>query len=192
MLVAGPALAQTTPPPGQAKPPVHTPPAEPQTPAKPTAPVVPFPEGSKIAIVNFQTVASESTIGKAATAKLNTLKDQENTKLQKENQDLQDLMKKQQTGLLSTTAQQDTQAQIEKLQMQIQYDQQVAQKETGDLNDSLMNDFMNKAIPIVQAIAKEKGIEVVLSVADAGVVYWRDGLDISAEVVKRLDAAGKN
>ena len=42
--------------------------------------------------------------------------------------------------------------------------------------------------PIIDQVAKEKGLQFVLSIADSGAVWADTGLNISAEVMKRLDA----
>jgi hypothetical protein len=80
-LSAGAAMAQTTPAapapgPGTQKP-TPQPPATPapaapgaQTPAPPPTPPKPFPEGAKVAYVSVQAIASNSSEGKVATAKL--------------------------------------------------------------------------------------------------------------------------
>ena len=44
---------------------------------------------------------------------------------------------------------------------------------------------------VIDVVANEKGLHYVLSIADSGVVWVNTGLNISAEVMKRLDAAVK-
>src|ERR1035437_1670910 len=63
LLSAAPTFAQTPP----AQPPAQT------APAPASQPPLPFPQGAKIAFVNFQRVVSESTDGKASTTRVNAL-----------------------------------------------------------------------------------------------------------------------
>ena len=46
-------------------------------------------------------------------------------------------------------------------------------------------------MPILGALSKEKGLHFLFSMADAGLVWAEDGLDLTEEAVKRLDAAEK-
>src|SRR5262245_58873421 len=72
-LTAGPALAQTPPPTakpaGETQKPAPPKPADAAPAAQPAAPK-PFPEGAKIGYIDLQYIASNSTEGKAATAKI--------------------------------------------------------------------------------------------------------------------------
>ena len=67
------------------------------------------------------------------------------------------------------------------------YCQTNAQAEINDLNTELQNEFQKKLIPIIEEIAKEKGLYLVFT-ADSGFAYIHPGLNISDEVIKRLDA----
>src|SRR4029078_7136814 len=87
VLAAAPGYAQGTQKP-PATPPAQQPPATPPTvttPAQPPAPAprppAPFPEGSKFAFIDIQAVASNSSEGKAATARLDELRKKKNTEL---------------------------------------------------------------------------------------------------------------
>ena len=43
-------------------------------------------------------------------------------------------------------------------------------------------------MPIIEEVAKEKGLYLVFTIADSGFAYVYPGLNISDEVIKRLDA----
>lgn len=181
-------FAQTTQPP---KP--TTPPAQPPTAAAPKPapePPAPFPQDAKIAFVNIQQIANESTAGKDAAAKLKALNDKKMADLQAKNKQLQDMMAKrdQGGGVLNDTARAQLEKDIENLQRQIQFDQQTAQSDVNDLQNELQADFQKKLVPIIEAIGKEKGLHAVFSTGDAGAIYVHPGLDITQEVIKRLDA----
>jgi outer membrane protein len=193
LLIPAAALAQVTPPP-QTKP--TTPPAT-QTPAKPATPppapalVIPFPEGAKTAFVNLQYIAQESVMGKAASSDMNTLRDKKAAEINSKNLQLKALQDKQASGgLLNDVAKGQLTKDIDKLNMEIQYANQTAQKELDDKNADLMNEFLAKVQPVIEAFAKEKGIDFVLT-QDSGAIYVRAGLDISPDIVKRLDAIKK-
>jgi outer membrane protein len=185
-----PPPTQTTPPPAQKPPATQTPPPLPQAP-KPVA--VPFPLEAKFAFINMQTIVSESNLGKAGTKQMQALQDKKNAELQAKQKDiqaLQDKMRQQQT-VVSDAVMASMQKDLTKLQQEAQFMQQQAQTEVDGLNQELLTSFQEKVLPIIDAMAKEKGLWVVWSIQDSGVAYVYPGLDLSAEVVKRLDATIK-
>ena len=78
---------------------------------------------------------------------------------------------------------------IEKQQVDGQRFEQDAQAEVTELQTELQNEFQKKLFPILQQLAKEKDLHVLLSAADAGVIWWEPGIDLTAEAIRRLDAA---
>jgi Skp family chaperone for outer membrane proteins len=194
-LISATAYAQTgaqTPPKPQTPPPAST-----QAPAKPpaaatAAPIVPLPEGTKIAIINPDYVAAESAAGKAILAQLKTLSDKRSGELQNSQTAVNALVNKKNTqgSLLTPQAVAQLDKEIERQNLDIQYKTQTAQKEIQDLQSELYDDLANKMAPILEAYAKEKGLLAVLD-ARNGVTWAAAGMDISADVVKRMDATIK-
>jgi Skp family chaperone for outer membrane proteins len=70
--------------------------------------------------------------------------------------------------------------------------QEDAQVEQRQLTDDLQREFQQKLFPIVDAIAKEKSLHMVFSIQDSGILWPDPGLDLTAEVIKRFDAASKS
>jgi len=56
------------------------------------------------------------------------------------------------------------------------------------MQQDLLADFEKKVLPILEALAKEKSLHAVFNVADSGAVYVFPGLNLSPELVKRVDA----
>ena len=52
----------------------------------------------------------------------------------------------------------------------------------------MQNDFIKKVSPIIQAIANEKGLQMVFNAADAGLAWVDPNLDLTLDVIKKLDA----
>ena len=76
---------------------------------------------------------------------------------------------------------------IEKLTVDIQRYTQDAQAEVQELQQELQAEFQRKLMPVIDAVAKEKTLLMVFSVADAGVVWAYPGLDVTNDVIKRFD-----
>jgi Skp family chaperone for outer membrane proteins len=192
--LAAPSFAQT-PPAGAQPPKPQTPPAT--APAQPPAaqpaapkpqPPVPFPQDSKFGFVDVQQVASGSVTGKAASAKLEDLGKKKQTEIADKSKQLTALQTKQQSaGVLNEAARAALDKDIDKLQREIQFAQQNAQAEYNDLQNELMGDFQKKLIPIIEELAKEKGLYMIFT-GESGFAYVHPGLNLSDEVIKRLDA----
>jgi outer membrane protein len=193
-----PAQPSPATPAGQAKPaptpaPTAQQPATPAPAAQPPAlkPPAPFPQDSKIGFVDINAVAANSAAGKDASGKLKALQDKKLAEINEKNKQLQATQQKLTTGgsVLNDTARDQLQKDVDRMQRDIQFTQQNAQAEYNELQEDLRNDFQKRLMPIIDALATEKGLYAIFSVSDAGAMYVHPGLDLTAEVVKRLDAA---
>ena len=187
-LSAAPLLAQTParpPQPTQARPAAPAP----TTPVPPAAPPAPFPAGAKVAYVNLQQIANLSVEGKNLTAKVQALMQKKQNEAQAKSKALADNQTKlQQSGALMSDAARDALTkEIERQNLEGQRFQQDAQSEINELSQQLQNEFQQKLFPILDLVAKEKGIDILLSAADAGMVWAAPGLDITMDAVKKLD-----
>ena len=195
-LSVAPAFAQQPPAPAApqakpAQPPLTAPPAPaPATPAPPAQPPAPFPAGSKIAFINPQVIFQQSADGKAAVVRVNALIQ----KKQKEGEDkaklLQGNQQKLQTsgGVMNEAARGQLEKEIERQQKEVERFQQDAQAEINELQQEVQNEFLKKVQPIIDQVATEKGLQIVLNANEAGIAWANLGLDISSEIIKKLDA----
>jgi Skp family chaperone for outer membrane proteins len=147
-----------------------------------------FPAGVKIAFIDLQRVAQDSAAGKAASLQLKRLQDVKLLDIQAKDQAVKALQEKQaSSSVLAPAAAAQLQKDLDRARMELQYAQQVAQKEVDDLQRELMASFSDKVTPVVEAIRAERGLWAVWAV-DETLVAAMPGLDISDEIVKRLDA----
>jgi outer membrane protein len=191
------AHAQTPPPPQTQKPVPPAPQTQKPTPTVPAptvqpppAPPAPFPEGAKIAFVVLQRIANESSDGKAASAKIQALQQKKATELNEKNKQLQTIQQRleKEAAVLSPTAQADLSKQAEKLNTEIQRFTQDAQQELTDLQEQLRLQFEQRVQPMLEEVRKEKGLHFIFNGPDSGLVAADPGLDISADVIKKLDS----
>ena len=193
-LSAAPAFAQAKPAQAAPKPaPATQQPAAPaaQPPAAPAPqPPAPFPQGARIAFFNIQRVANESSEGKASTAKVQALMQKKQNEIAEKGKALQANQQKLQTssGVMSESARTQLEKEIERQQVEAQRLQQDAQAEVNELQQELQGEFQKRLFPIVQQVAQEKGLQMLLSQVDAGIVWADPGLDLTDEIVKKLDA----
>ena len=188
--LAAPSFAQATPPASSTGSAQAAPAGQPaQPPAPKPQPAVPFPSDAKYAFVDVQAVAANSAAGKAASARLQQLTESKQKEIGDKNKQLQALTSKRDTsvGVMNDAARAQLDKDIDKLQRDIQFANSNAQAEVGDLQNELQGDFQKRLVPVIEEIAKEKSLYMVFT-AESGFAYVNPGLDLTAEVIKRLDA----
>ena len=188
LLMAAPTFAQA--PAGQT--PAPAAPA-PQAPAAAVAPAPrPFPEGTKYAVINIQRIANESAQGKVATGRVQALNQQKVNELNEKNKQLQASQQKLEAGasVLSANAAAQLQKDIERQQVDIQRFTEDAQQEVTTLQQQLQDEFQVRLTPIIQDVANDKGLHMLFSVVDSGLVWADPALDITTEVIQKFDAVG--
>jgi outer membrane protein len=175
-----------------AQPPSTQPPAQPApAPAVLAAqPPAPFPAGSKVAFINPPRIFQESVEGKAALARINAVSQKKQTENQQRQKALADNQQKLQTSgsVMNDAARSQLEKEIEKQQVDMQRFQQDAQAEINELQNEVQAEFVKKVTPIIDAIATEKGLHIVFNGTEAGFAWASPGLDITTEVIKKLDA----
>jgi outer membrane protein len=187
VLAVGSAWAQATPP---AQPPAQPPTAPAAAPAaKPEAPR-PYPEGAKIAYIDIQAVAANSAEGKAASARIQELQKKKVAEISEKNKALEAAKTKQQTSatILNDSARLALEKEVDKLQREVQFLQQEAQSDSQALQAELQVEFQRKLNPVLEQIGKEKGLHMLMDINNNGAVWVDTGLDLTGEVIKRLDA----
>lgn len=191
LLVAVAASAQTLPPQGQAT----QPPPTTQKPAAPTTPPAPapFPPDAKFAFVSLQYVVSQSKYGKQGSDELKKFQETRTavlTALEKEIEGLKSKLNTQRT-LMTADAARNLESEIMNKTRKYQFEGESAQSDITRMNTELLEKFQDKVLPIIEAIRKERNLHVIFAQQDdpggLAVIAFDPGLDLSAEVVRRLD-----
>jgi outer membrane protein len=190
-LSAAPAFAQAA---GQAKP---AQPAAPTTPppqaTPPPQPPAPFPAGAKIAFFNPQAVFQASSDGKAAVGRVNALIQKKQKEAEDKAKLLQGNQQKLQTSgsVMNEAARSQLEKEIEKQTKDAERFQQDAQAEVQELQQEVQGEFVKKLQPIIEQLANEKGLHLLFNAGDAGLAWAAPGLDLTSEVIKKLDGLAK-
>lgn len=186
---AAPAAPAQTPPPARGQAPAAPAPA-PAAQAPTPQPPAPFPAGAKIGFVNIQQVAQESADGKAAAARVQKTFADKQTEAGTRAKTLQAAQQKlqAQTSVMTEAARAQAEKDVTNMQRDNDRFEQDAQQEMNDMQQQLQNDLLKKLIPIVEEIRKDKGLWMILSSQDAGIIAGDPGLDFTEEAVKRMDA----
>ena len=151
----------------------------------------PAPPPLRMAFVDLQRIAAESTEGKAASAKVQALTQKKSAELSGKQKALQANEQKIQQGgaVLSADVRMQAQKEIDRLTVEIDRFQQDANAEVQELQQQLQGDFQEKLRPVLDGVVKELGVGLLFSAGDAGAIFIDPSLDITADVIKRFDAA---
>ena len=198
VLTASPTFAQApaAPAPAPAKPapaaaaPAQAPAPAPAAPAQPPAPR-PFPQGAKVAYVVLQRIANESADGRVATTRIQALQQKKAAELTAKQTQLAGIQQRleKESAVMSAAVAADLQKQAEKLNVEVQRFTQDAQAEVQELQQQLQSEFQQRLEPVLQAVAADMGLQFIFNGPDAGLVWADSALDISGEVIKKLDSA---
>jgi len=192
LLVAGSAFAQVTS--GQAAGTAQKPPAKPSLPTTaapaPAAPAVPFAVDTKVGFVNMQLVVATSALGQKGGALLKAFQDKKSAELTAKGKEIDELQKDidQSRAVLAPSVIQTKLLDLDKKKRELDLIQQNADAEYQATNEQLLTDFSEKSMPIVKALAEERKLYMVIT-EQSQVVYVAPSVDLTAEVIKRLDAA---
>jgi outer membrane protein len=198
MLAASPVFAQAaagTQAPAKPAPtpaaPAPTAPAPVQAPPGPPPAPKPFPQGAKVAYVVLQRIANESADGRVATTRIQALQQKKAAELNDKNKQLTTMQQRleKEGSVMSPAVAADLQKNVEKLTLEVQRFTQDAQAEVQELQQSLQQEFQQRLEPVLAQVAADMGLQFVFNGPDAGLVWADSALDISAEVIKKLDSA---
>ena len=179
--------------------PAQTPAAQPpqsadQAPQPAPAPArLPFPPDATHAYVDLGRVAAESIDGQAANQRVQALSDQKVQVLEGRTLELQASQQKlqQNANVMSAEAQFQLQREIDRLTLDIQRLSQDAETEVSELQQTLQFEFQQKLVPAIDRVAASKGLRLIFSVGDGGLIWAAPALDITADVVAELDKASQ-
>jgi len=189
---AQPAPAQQ---PKPAQPPATTP-AQPgvpatTTPPPPPQPPAPFPAGAKIAFFQPEVAFQNSADGKAGLARVQALITKKQNEVAERTKQLQANQQKLQTSgsVMNDAARSQLEKEIERQQKDGERFQQDAQAEVQELQQEVQNEFVKKLTPIIDQLAAEKGLQLVFNAGQSGISWAAPGLDLTPDVIKKLDGA---
>ena len=189
-----PAPAQTpaAQPPATQPPGAQPPAAQPPEPTPPPA-RLPFPPDATQAYVDLGRVASESLDGQEANRRVQELSAQKLQVLEGRTVELQANQQKlqQNASVMSAEAQLQLQREIERMTREIQRMSEDADTELAELQQTVQIEFQQKLVPAIDRVAANKGLRLVFSAGDGGLVWATPALDITADVVAELDKASQ-
>ncbi len=144
---------------------------------------------TKIAIINSQKAFETSLEGKKALGQLQDLDTKIKANLQKMDDAIRLLENRLNTGRLTMTndALLGIQADIDKKTTERKRYEEDQNRDAQALANNQIQKIRTEMVAVIEALAKERGLELVLDTATSGVVTASPAIDITDEVVRRYD-----
>ncbi|MBM3312310.1 MAG: OmpH family outer membrane protein [Candidatus Aminicenantes bacterium] len=147
--------------------------------------------GQKIGVINSQDVLEKSAEGKKVIGRLQERDKQNQAAVTKLDDDIRGLQTKLNTQRLTLTEEAALQLQSDLDKKNTDRKRMAEDAYTGmqELTGRLFKRVQDELIPIVEALGKERGLDIIFDLAKSGSVYWNPTIDLTAEVIKRYDAS---
>jgi|SRR5688572_29716263 len=147
----------------------------------------------RVGAVSLAYVARSSKAGKSALAEIEKFVKQKESQAAAKAAELeqQRLTLLKVSAGLSPRALADLQKAFDKSRVDFDRFQQDTRAELESMQARFDEEFRIRVAPIIDAVSKEKGLHFVFGLEQAAIVWWSPAVDISDDVVKRLDGVAK-
>jgi outer membrane protein len=148
------------------------------------------PAAVKVAVIDVQRIVADSTAGKATVGELETFGKEQSGALQARREELSTLQRRISEGrlTLSEEALADLERQVEEKEIQLRRATDDAQREFQKRQEQALGRIEGRVMPIIQQIGEEGGYTMIFRKFESGLVYAAAGVDITDQVIARLDA----
>lgn len=145
-------------------------------------------EPTRVAVIDIDRVAQESARGQTMFTELQALQEEILRGRQQREQELRDLNNRAQSQLLSAEARADLQRDIERQTTDLQRWLEDQQREFNERQTAGFQALEADLGPVVEEVARERNIQLILRVTPGLTFIMDAALDISAEVITRFNA----
>jgi len=146
--------------------------------------------GARIAFIDMERVTMMSATGKAAAAQIESLQGQKTAELLARQKQLQTLQARRKDGvaILAPEALSQLDSEVGRAQRDLERFSEDAQQEVQQFQVQIQRSFAQKLFPIIGQVAKTKDLWAVFRLDPQNLLWYEKALDISDEIIARLDA----
>lgn len=147
-------------------------------------------QGTKVGIVDADTVIQESKRGKAFLKELEAFSEEKRSELDGLGKEYETLGSnlKDRSASMSEAKRKETMAQMERLGTELQRKKEDAEREAGIKLRNGLEEIRNEMLPLIRQVAIEKNLDMVLNMGpQSQVVYFHDRIDITKDVIAKYD-----
>lgn len=152
-----------------------------------------LPAGAQIAALDLRKVTTASSVAKSAMARVEAATQTKASELSARAKALEVQRQKleKEISLLSESARTLAQQAFAKAQLDFNRQREDAEAEVSEMRLEIESELRARLFPVVDAVAREKGLHLVLNVSSDDFLWIHPDIDISDEVAQRLDLAPK-
>lgn len=145
---------------------------------------------TKVGYVNLQLALNEVKEGQQAKAKLKKDFDKKQKQLDKSQKELQELKTslESQGMMLTEDVKRQKAMEFQKKMMELQQTYMALQQELATAEAKATKKIFDKMGKLIEEIAKEKKYDLVLESTESAILYARDDMDLTSELIKRYNA----
>jgi outer membrane protein len=171
--------------PGSPQPVSQKPTAETQA----VAATAPFPDGARVGYCSLNGVAQQSKEGKASFERVRLVQSQKVKAIEDKTKALDANKALLNSGSLADSKRAALQKEVARQETEIQRLQQDSEAELNELASEMQEALGRRVMPVIAQVAKEKGLHMVVRAETDAILWAEPGLDLTGEIVKRLDAS---
>lgn len=144
---------------------------------------------AKVAVIDVQKVLAESQTGKAAQAEIQALREAKRAELESRGKEIEELRKRAQEGALTLAEDKlaELQKEYEDKAIALKRLEDDANRELQKKGEQLMGGIERKIMPVIQQLGQEGGYTLIFNKFESGLLFADDTVDITAQVIARLD-----
>lgn len=142
----------------------------------------------KIGVVNGQDILLKTNRGKVSQKKLENLGKSKRQQIQAMQNDMKKLQTELASPALNDEARRKKNRELEDRKVSYNRIVQDAQKDFQAQQQKEMMALYKEIMPLIQQVGKSKGFTLILDLSSTGVAYFDETIDITAEVIKAIDA----
>jgi len=147
----------------------------------------------KVAVIEVQRIITDSQAGKAVLATLEKYGKEQQDKLTAKRDEIEQLRNRISEGQLSLSEDrlEALQKDLETKSIELRRLADDAQRELNRRQEEAFKEIERRVMPILQQIGKEGGYTMIFRKFESGLVYATEEIDITGQVISRLDAAAQ-
>lgn len=145
---------------------------------------------TKIGVIEVQRIVADSAVGKESLARVQKLQAAKSEELSKRQKELRDLEQKiqEQGKSLSEDAMEKLQKDYQAKALDLKRFQDDAQRELEEIQRKELKTLEDRVLPVIQAVAKEQGYQLVFNKYQSGLLHAEDSVDLTDAVIQKFNS----
>ena len=143
----------------------------------------------KIGVIEVQRIVQESAVGKESLARVQKVQQGKQDDLVKRQKELRDLEQKiqDQGKSLSEDAMEKLQKDYQGKALELKRAQDDAQRDLEEAQRKELGELERRVMPVIDAVAKEQGLQLVFNKFQSGLLYADQNIDITEAVIAKFN-----